>query len=250
MRPMEGRVALVTGGSSGIGRAAVLAFARQGARVVFAARREPEGREVERLASEHSPCRFVPLDITAPGAPEALVQAAQQTWGRLDYALNNAGTEVGIAPLSVLTEADYDACAGVNLKATWLCVKHQAAAMRGSGGVIVNNASTAALVGLAGATIYGAAKAGVVGLTRAAAIELAGEGIRVNVVCPSAVRTEMIERLFNHDEAALGGYVANMPLGRIAQPDEVADAVIWLCSDQARYITGQVLAIDGGFTTK
>lgn len=249
-RLFEGRVALVTGGSSGIGRATVLAFAREGASVCFAARRGALGREVEAQASEHAPAAFVELDITDGGAPEALVAATLERFGRLDYAFNNAGTESGIGPMSALTEDDWDACVGVNLKATWLCMKHQIAAMGERGGVIVNNASTAALKGLSGATIYGAAKAGVLGLTRAAAIEHAAARIRVNAVCPSAVATDMIDRLFNHDEAALAGYVSLMPVGRIAAPEEVADAVIWLCSDRAAYITGHALPIDGGFAVR
>jgi NAD(P)-dependent dehydrogenase (short-subunit alcohol dehydrogenase family) len=129
-------------------------------------------------------------------------------------------------------------------------MKHQIAAMRERGGVIVNNASTAGMVGLSGATVYGAAKAGVIGMTRAAAVECARDKIRVNAVAPAAVATEMIDRLFGYNEEALAGYVATLPIGRIAQPEELADAVVWLCSDRAAFVTGQTIAVDGGYTAK
>ena len=244
----NGNVALVTGGSSGIGRAAALAFAREGARVVVASRRVDQSQETVRLIeAAGGEAFFVQADMKKPAEIAALVARAVERFGRLDYAFNNAGIEGDpFVPVAELSQATWDDVIAVNLTGVFLCMKHEIPHLLKTGGAIVNMASVAGLIGGRVGGAYFASKHGVVGLTRAAAIEYAAQGIRINAVAPAVIRTDMTERAFFHDEA-LGAQVTAMhPMGRVGQPEEVAEAVIWLCSRRASFTTGHVLPIDGG----
>ena len=250
----EGKVALVTGAGSGIGRATALAFARRGVRVVVADL-DPEGGEatVAALRAEGGEGRFVRVDVGDPAQVEAMVQACLDAFGRLDYAFNNAGTggavmgRTGDYPLD-----DWEQVLRVNLTGVFLCLKYELPVMaRQGGGAVVNNASAAGLVGLPKAPAYTASKHGVVGLTRAAAWEYARYGVRVNAVCPGWTETRLVT------EGALGAgtnpalreqLVQPIALRRLGRPEEVAEAVVWLCSDAASFVTGAALPVDGGIT--
>ncbi|MBW4557054.1 MAG: SDR family oxidoreductase [Trichormus sp. ATA11-4-KO1] len=247
MSTMSGKVAIVTGGSSGIGRATAIAFAKAGAKVVVAARREPEGEETVHLLREAGgEGLFVKTDVTQSADIEVLIQKAVTTFGRLDCAFNNAGS--GKAGKIVdLTAADWDYEINVNLKSIWLCMKHEIPAMQKSGGgAIVNMSSQGALIGIAGYGAYGAAKAGVIALTRAAAAEYSSEQIRINSVSPGAIKTDLWA---GAPPEMLEQVAAGIPLKRIGEPDDIASAVVWLCSDGAAFVTGHNLVIDGGFTS-
>lgn len=246
---LSGKVAIVTGGSSGIGRATAVAFAQAGASVVVAARRAGEGEETVRLALDAgSEALFVQTDVTKAEDVEALVGKTLEAFGRLDCAFNNAGIGKFI-PLTERSEEEWDAQTNVNLKGVWLCLKYQIPAMLETGtGAIVNMASIGgAVIGTSNFSAYEASKAGVIGLTRSAAIEYAGQGIRINAVSPGVIATDILS-IFSEDKLQ---QVSNaIPLKRIGEAAEVANAVIWLCSDAASYITGHNLVIDGGFTVR
>ena len=244
----KGDVALVTGGSSGIGRATALAFARDGAKVVVASRRTDQSEETVRLIkAAGGEALFVRTDMKEPAEIGALVARTVQHFGKLNYAFNNAGIEGDpFVPLAELSEATWHDVIAVNLTAVFLCMKHEIPHILKSKGAIVNMASVAGLTGGRVGTAYFASKHGVVGLTRAAAIEYAAQDIRINAVAPAVIRTDMTQRAFFHDEA-LGAQVTAMhPMGRVGRPEEVAEAVIWLCSKDASFTTGHVLPIDGG----
>jgi NAD(P)-dependent dehydrogenase (short-subunit alcohol dehydrogenase family) len=249
---LEGKTALVTGGGNGIGRAAALAFAREGARVAVADY-EAESASATVALINRAGGQAISLsgDVTDSTAVKAMVDAAVAAYGRLDCAFNNAG----IAPHQVdaagmftadWSEDSFDRMIAVNLKSVWLCLKYQIPVMRAQGGgAIVNTASIAGLVGLKNATAYVAAKHGVVGLTKTAAIEYADAGIRVNAVCPGFTRTRMTARTLETREDQIAG---RTPLGRVGNPEEIAEMVVWLCSDRASYVTGAAYAVDGGWT--
>lgn len=247
------RVVLITGGSSGIGKATALAFAREGTKVVVSARRSEEGEQVARQIKEAGgEAIFVKADVAKREDVEALVQTTVATYGRLDFAFNNAGIEgtPGV-PTADYSEETWDQIININLKGVWLCMKYEIPhLLKQKGGAIVNMASIAGLVGGGIGAGYHASKHGVVGLTRTAAIEYAPQGLRVNAVAPAVIRTDMTERagfLAPEMEAPIA---ALHPLGRVGVPDEVAGAVVWLCSEAASFITGQTLPIDGGFTAQ
>lgn len=249
LHSLEGRVALVTGGGSGIGRAAALAYARHGATVVVAGRRLAEIEETAAMiraaggtAAAHG------TDVSLGTEVAALVAFARERFGRLDIAFNNAGSEGRFAPIADLDEADFDAVTATNLKGVWLCIKHQLAAMRagGHGGAIVNTSSWLARKPVAGASAYAAAKGGLDAMVGALAQEAGPDGIRINNVYPGIIDTPMYRRL--GDEAALARFAAATPLRRAGLPADVGDVAVWLSGDGARFVTGQSLMVDGGYT--
>ncbi len=244
-----GRTALITGGTSGIGRATAIAFAAAGARVAVSGRRKAEGDETVRLAEQAGgTAAFFPSDAAVEQDVRALVDAVISTFGRLDYAVNNAGAEQQAQPLPEQSEDTFDRIMRVNVKGVWLAMKYEIPAMLATAGAgaIVNISSVAGLVGFAKAPIYAASKHAVIGLTKSVALEYAEQNIRVNAVSPGAVETAMFDRFTGSD--AVRAELASMhPMGRIGQPEEVADAVLFLCSDRSSFVTGHALAVDGGF---
>jgi NAD(P)-dependent dehydrogenase (short-subunit alcohol dehydrogenase family) len=246
---LEGKVGLVTGGTSGIGRESAVLFAKAGAKVVVAGRREAEGSEtIELVRAAGGDGLFVKADVSKAAEVEALIQKVVERFGRLDVAFNNAGIEGVWVPIIRQTEEDWDRTIDINLKGVWLCLKYEIRQMlkQGGSGAIVNMASVTGLVGSAGAAAYSASKHGVIGLTKSAALETAKTGIRVNAVCPAVIETPMGERLFG--VPAVHKYVVGChPIGRLGRPTEIAEAVVWMCSDRASFMTGQSLVLDGGF---
>jgi len=245
----DGKVAVVTGGTSGIGRDASILFARAGAKVVVAGRREVEGKEtIDLIRAEGGDGLFVKTDVALAAEVQALLRKTVEKFGRVDMAFNNAGIEGALIPIAEQSEEDWDRTIDINLKGTWLCLKYEIQQMvkQGGGGAIVNMASVAGLIGSAGFATYCASKHGVMGLTKSAALETARLGIRINVVCPAVIETPMGDRVFGAPEMkkyALGLH----PIGRFGTPMEVAEAVVWMCSDRASFMTGQSLVLDGGF---
>jgi NAD(P)-dependent dehydrogenase (short-subunit alcohol dehydrogenase family) len=253
-RLLEGKIALVTGGTSGIGRVSALAFAKEGAKVVVSGRNLERLRETVHLIEEiGGEAIFVRCDVSERAEIEAMVNKCIKTYGRMDCALNNAGIDGSLFTRIVdYSEETWDQVIRVNLKGIWLCMKYEVSEMiKHGGGSIVNMSSTAGLVGSqVGNSAYVASKHGIVGLTKAVALEYAGQGIRVNAVCPAIIRTPMSERLLGGDPERERQIAALQPIGRIGTPEEVAAAVVWLCSDAASYITGHALPIDGGLVAK
>jgi NAD(P)-dependent dehydrogenase (short-subunit alcohol dehydrogenase family) len=245
---LAGKVVLVTGSSSGIGRAAALAVAAEGAQVVTAARRVSEGEAtVEMIRAAGGESIFVQTDVTDAGQVQALVAAAVEAYGRLDCAFNNAGIEGEQAPLADYAEDEWEQVIRTNLTGVFLCMKYQIQQMlRQGGGVIVNCSSVSGLVGFRENSAYVASKHGVSGLTKAAALEYGHLGIRVNAVCPGVIRTEMVDRIYAAEPDAEAWVISRKPLARLGTPEDVAGAVVWLCSDAAAYVTGHNLTVDGG----
>jgi len=247
-KELENKVALITGGTSGIGRDTAVLFAKEGAKVIFTGRREVEGNQtLDLVRAAGGDGHFIRSDASKSADVESLVQKTIQKYGRLDVAFNNAGIEGVWAPLIEQTEENWDQVQNINLKGVWLSMKYEILQMlkQGSGGAIVNMSSVAGLIGAAGAGVYVASKHGVLGLTKSAAIEYAAHGIRVNAVCPAVIETPMAERAFG--EPAVNKRMLSLhPLGRFGKPIEVAEAVLWLCSDKSSFTTGQYLGIDGG----
>ena len=258
---MKDKVALITGGSSGIGRAAALLFARQRARVVITARGEERGTNVVReIEAAGGTALFVPGDVSQASHVASVVERAVAAFGRLDYALNNAAAlEEPFAPTADFTEEQFDRSIALNLKSVWLCMRQEIRQMLGqqpAGGAIVNTSSINGLGGVPRAAFYAAAKAGVIALTKSAALEYASQGIRVNALVAGAFQTPMLEAGI---ERFSGGnpevkeqigkhYNQAVPLGRIGRPEEAAEAVLWLCSDRASYVTGHSMIVDGGWS--
>jgi NAD(P)-dependent dehydrogenase (short-subunit alcohol dehydrogenase family) len=246
---LEGKVALVTGGTSGIGRETALLFTKAGAKVVVAGRREPEGKEtVDLIRAAGGDGLFVKTDVSQGSEVAALIQKAVEKFGSLDIAFNNAGIEGAWVPIIRQSEEDWDRTINVNLKGVWFCLKYEIRQMlkQGGGGAIVNMASVTGLIGSVGAGAYSASKHGVIGLTKTAALENAKSGIRINAVCPGVIETPMSERLFGAP-AIHKSVVGLHPVGRLGRPVEIAEAVVWMCSDRASFMTGQSLVLDGGF---
>lgn len=246
---LEGKIALVTGGGSGIGQATSLTFAREGAKVVVADVNADGGEEtVSNIKEAGGDAFFVHADVSRALDVEAMVKTAVQTFGRLDCAFNNAGiSSSGGGATHEYPEDIWDRVVSINLKGVWLCLKYEIAQMlEQGGGAVVNTASAAGLVGLRNATAYVAAKHGVVGLTKTAALEYAQQGIRVNAVCPGYIDTPMTEAL-RSDPERLASVIAREPIGRVGTPQEIAESVAWLCSDAASFVTGHAMAVDGGY---
>ena len=245
----EGKVGLVTGGTSGIGRETAVLFAKAGVKVVVAGRRELEGKEtIELVRAAGGDGLFVKADVSKASEVDGLIQKVVERFGRLDIAFNNAGTEGVWVPIVRQSEEDWDRTIGINLKGVWLCLKYEIRQMlkQGGGGAIVNMGSINGLIGAVGAAAYSASKHGVIGLTKAAALETARNRIRINALCPAAIETPMSERLFGAPD--VHKFVLSChPLGRFGKPAEIAEAVVWMCSDRASFMTGQSLVLDGGF---
>ena len=241
---LDGKIALVTGGSSGIGRASALAFAREGAKVVVADVTAEGGQETVRLIKEAGgEARFLKVDVARAAEVETLITQTVAAYGRLDCAYNNAGIEGAFVSTTEYPEADWDRVLAINLKGVWLCMKYEI-------GAIVNTASGAGLVGVAGLSAYVASKHGVVGLTKTAALEYAKAGIRVNAVCPGVIQTPMVARLTSQRPEMAEALVAAEPMGRTGKPEEIAEAVVWLCSEAASFVTGHAMSVDGGYVAQ
>lgn len=246
----SGKVALVTGGAAGIGRATAQAFAQQGVQVVVADLDVPGGQAcVEAIRAAGGQATFVRCDVTREADVKAMIEQTLASYGRLDYAFNNAGIEIEKGRLAEGSETEFDAIMGVNVKGVWLCMKYQLPVMLAQGGgAIVNTASVAGLGAAPKMSIYAASKHAVIGLTKSAAIEYAKKQIRVNAVCPAVIDTDMFRRAYEADPRKAEFAAAMHPVGRIGKVEEVAGAVLYLCSDGAAFTTGQALAIDGGAT--
>jgi NAD(P)-dependent dehydrogenase (short-subunit alcohol dehydrogenase family) len=258
---LEGKVILITGGTSGIGRAAAAAFAQAGARVVIAGRRAELGRQAaEELGTGGTEVRFVQTDVSRAEEVDRLVGEAVGAYGRLDGAFNNAATTDGALALTAgFTEEQFDRAIAMNLKSVWLCMRaeiRQMLAQPAAGGAIVNTSSVNGLGGAPGGALYSAAKAGVLALTKSAAQEYATQGIRVNALVAGAFRTPMLEHVFDvvggggpdGRAAAESQYAGLTAMRRIGRPEEAAAVAVWLCSDAASYVTGHSMIVDGGMT--
>lgn len=243
---LAGKVALVTGGGSGIGRAAALGFARKGATVVVAGRRQAEldavVAEIEALGGQAA---AMVADIALEDDVKALVKGVVERFGRLDAAYNNAGVSNG-APIEALTTADFDHVFGINVRGVWMLIQQEVIAMRelGNGGAIVNTSSTLATGGNAGVSIYGASKGALDSMIRHVALEVGGDGIRINNVSPGATRTPMTA---GWPEAIFSAVSDHTALKRVADPEDVGDVAVWLCTNEARFVTGQSILADGGY---
>jgi NAD(P)-dependent dehydrogenase (short-subunit alcohol dehydrogenase family) len=246
----EKKVALITGGAFGIGRATAVAFAKRGDVVIIADLKEDE--ETLRLVKKEGGSGiFINCDVSNDSQVKSMMDNILKSYGRLDYAFNNAGIE-GVSGLThECTESNWDKTIAINLKGVWLCMKYEIPIMLKQGkGSIVNNASVAGLVGFATLPAYVATKHGVIGLTKTAAIEYAKHDIRVNAVCPGVIKTAMIDRITGNDKAVEKQFEDLEPVGRLGLPEEVAEAVCWLCSDSSSFVTGDAIEVDGGFVAR
>jgi NAD(P)-dependent dehydrogenase (short-subunit alcohol dehydrogenase family) len=245
-----GKVAFVTGAANGIGRAAARAFAREGANVVLADLSEDGNQETARLIERAGRRALaVKCDVSRAEDVRAALDKTVETFGRLDFAFNNAGVEQPVTPMAAVTEEEWDRIINVDLRGVFLCMKHEIPLMlKQGGGAIVNTSSGAGVRGIAGQAAYCAAKFGMIGLTKAAALDYAKSKIRVNAVCPGYVDTPMMQRFTGGTSEGRQKVVAEEPVGRAATPEEIAAAVIWLCSDAAAFVVGHAMVIDGGQT--
>ncbi len=248
---LEGKATLVTGGASGIGRATALAFAREGARLVVTDV-SPAGEETAAQARAlGAAATFERADVSLQADVDRMVARTVSLYGRLDYAFNNAGIEGAVAPLADYPQDVFERVIQVNLSGVWRCLRAEIPRMvHDGGGAIVNTASVAGLVGAAGFSAYVASKHAVVGLTKCAAIDYAQAGIRVNAVCPGVIDTPMVDRLAARAAGVRDALVAMAPMRRLGTPAEIAEVVVWLCSDAASFVTGHALTADGGYVTQ
>lgn len=247
---MKDKVVIVTGGSTGIGKSASLAFAREGCRVIVASRNSTTGNEtVETIKLAGGDAFFIQTDVQNSNDVQKLVSETVRIYGQLDCALNNAGVEGEGVPLLETTEEHWNSLINTNLKGVWLCLKYQIQQMikQNNGGSIVNTSSVLGLVANR-SSIYTASKHGVNGLTKSAALTYADKGIRVNAVCPGYIDTPMVIRAYANNQKARLNAISRHPLGRLGTPEEVAEAIIWLCSDAASFVTGTMMNVDGGYS--
>ncbi len=249
---MDGTVALVTGGSSGIGRATALAFAREGAKVVVADVLIDKAREtVDLITRSGGEALFIKTDVSLSGDVQMLVEKTVKKFGRLDSAFNNAGIEGETAKTAECTEENWEKVININLRGVWLCMKYEIPVMlKQKSGAIVNTSSIAGQVAFEGIPAYCASKGGVNQLTRTAAMEYAKTGIRINAVCPGVIWTPMVDRFTKGDKKAAEDMAALEPVGRMGKPEEIAEAVLWLCSKGASFVTGHPLVVDGGWVAR
>jgi NAD(P)-dependent dehydrogenase (short-subunit alcohol dehydrogenase family) len=252
MNEFQNKVAIVIGGTSGIGRAAAVAYAREGARVVVAGRRAAEGEETVRLlGAQGGEGFFVTTDVSKAAQVKELVERTLQKFGRLDFAFNNAGIEQEPTPLLEQDEETYDRVMDINVKGVWLSMKYEIPAMlRTGGGSIVNTSSSLGVVAMPGIEIYTASKHAVIGLTKSAAVEFGKQGIRVNAVLPAAIETDMLQRFIGENAETRSYIMGKHPIGRIGRSEEIAEAAIWLSSSKSSFVTGHSLLVDGGFTAQ
>jgi len=247
-RIFQNKVAIVTGGAFGIGKSTAKAFAKRGAKVVISDWVE-EYSTLREIQDEGGSAIFVQCDVSKTGDVNRLIKETIETFGRLDFAINNAGIEGATAPTHECTEENWDKTININLKGVWLCMREEIPLMLKQGkGAIVNVASIAGLVGFPGLPAYVVSKHGLVGLTKTAALEYAKQGLRINAVCPGVIKTPMVDRITGKDKAVEKQYEAMEPVGRMGAPEEVAESIVWLCSDAASFVTGHALAVDGGWT--
>lgn len=253
MGNMEGKVAIVTGASSGIGLETVRAFVKKGVNVVVADIDETAGAEaVDGIVKGGGNAIFVKTDVSSSEQVQALVNKAVEHFGRLDYAVNNAGIGGESAPTAEMSDAGWQRVIAINLTGVWLCMKYELQAMLPNGtGAIVNVASILGKVGFANSGAYVAAKHGVVGLTKSAAMEYATQGVRVNAVCPAFIYTPMLANAGMAEGTDMYNYISSLhPMQRMGTPQEVADMIVWACSDEASFVTGASLMVDGGYTAQ
>jgi NAD(P)-dependent dehydrogenase (short-subunit alcohol dehydrogenase family) len=248
----EQKVAIVTGGSSGIGRATAVALAKQGVKVTVAARRAKEGEETVHLIKEAgSEGIFVNTDVANEDDVKSLVEKTVKMYGRLDYAFNNAAIPEITTSLIEQTSNVFDQIMNVNVKGVWLCMKYEIPEMfRTGGGAIVNTSSGAGVIGIPQQSIYSASKHAVLGLTKSAAIEYAKSGIRINAIAPGLVETEMVDRVAEGNKQIIESLKSRTPIGRMGDPQEIANAVVWLLSDKASFVLGHTLLVDGGIVSR
>lgn len=245
----KNQVIIITGASYGIGKATALAFASRGANVVLTDYKENKETLIS-ITNMGGNAIFIKCDVSVEEEVKNMVAETITQFGRLDFAFNNAGIEGTPAAVAECSNENWDRTLNTNLKGVWLCMKYQIPELlKSGGGVIVNNASIAGLVGFAGVPAYVASKHGVVGLTKNAALDYAARNIRINAVCPGIIQTPMIDRFTGGDTKVIEQMVGDKPMGRIGRPEEIAETVVFLCSSGASYITGQAIAIDGGWTS-
>jgi NAD(P)-dependent dehydrogenase (short-subunit alcohol dehydrogenase family) len=249
---LEGKVALVTGGGTGIGRATARAFAHHGAEVVIAGPDDGNGAAaVDEIEAAGGKALFVAADVTKASDAEAMVAAAVDRFGGLDVAFNNAGMEASTSALADVTEEEWDKVTAVNVKGVFLSIKYEVPAMQArGGGAIVNASSVLGLVGSSNGALYAATKHAVSGITRCAALDYAPSNIRVNATAPGMIDTPMIDRTAVNMGVPKEAFGEAHPLGRVGRPEEIAEAVVWLCSDRSSFVTGTVLSLDGGWTAQ
>ncbi|HVC44019.1 MAG TPA: glucose 1-dehydrogenase [Candidatus Binataceae bacterium] len=249
---VAGKVALITGGSSGIGRAAAMLFGREGAKVMVADYNAEGGeRTAKAIREAGGVAAFHAADVSLPHDVEALIAKVVETYGRIDCAFNNAGIEGQMANTAECTIENWNRVIAIDLTSVFLCMKYELAQMvKTGGGSIVNTASVAGLLGLASAPAYVAAKHGVAGLTKTAALEFAQKGIRVNAVCPGFIRTPMVERVLDRGVFSEEQIFAAEPMHRMGKPEEIAESVLWLCSDASSFVTGLPMPVDGGYAAQ